>query len=1116
MAQNGWATDDLKRRIAQTAESFSHLKDSEKTSIGQFARETMNLRSNLQKAYERTLQRRAEKDRRLLIGLGALVLIGIMFLLTVSIRKLSRWEKGLLLFLFLGGSLSFSACSSGPGEAAKKSPAQEQLEQSLRIATRMAERTERAFYHAVLLAEMAREWSFVEPTASERAFRLAWKIALGQGKEWERIRSLQNILPKWPDRSEARKQKVNFDTVLDLRDELRNLDGRTWALRAIAEQWVQVDSKEGRRAMEFAFQKAREIKDPEVRDRDLRSIAQAWGRIDERRALEASRSLSDPFLKALALLDTALLMPDKDRTSLLVKEAWKTAQSITPPYSQCKACLRISAAGARIHPEEGRAWAEQMLAKVQDLKDPQLRAFVLLEMASQWAPIDEQQAEAWTEAISSEFPELRAYSFIRLAQTPGISKAKGQALLKKALEEAIQIEDSYESEKVKTLAIKGLAALDPLEATPLVAKVGDPYYRSEILGEIAERISRVDQKKALELADRIPLEPFRMRTKVRTLGQGIPQDRQIVSSFYQEAFRFARSIPDPFSRARILIELGRDWGHFEKGKGPVVFEEALKAAEEISFLSYRAEVLESLASAWKGQDPAKGASLLERIDPSVLAVRKILSAIQLWGPIDPSKAQRWAESIPFSFPQEKARALKEVAASLKKSQPAEARILLEKAFQLALGLPEGAKQGRLISEMVRQSACMDKEWALIQVSRTSERAIRDFFFRELGITWALEEPLWALRAARGISESSLRLNLYQRIADSTAQKIGGAKAQAPQPTPLLALAAWGQGRERAKREEVQAIPFFEKALQRMEKIEEPTEKSYLLSGLAADWAPLDEKKALELAEKISGPQFSEPCSYALLQVGAQYSKWNRKEAEAIFSKTLSAADKIGEPSLRAQRLLQLALQWKIIDPEKGKEVLKRAEGEARRSLASPEKEGAVLSRILLAEATWEPKRSPAIGEKGDSPLMRAKVLMEAAKILRTRTIEDKMKILDEILQTARREKDYRLMGEVAWAWSALDLPKALEILGQVGSREIRVKTLRQIARGSLSLPEGAVERLLDRAYGEALAAEGITEKIRFLKEIATDWGRIDKRRAQAIYRKVFQILEREYPSVSEF
>ena len=1097
LAREGWSTEALERKAGQTGEAFSHLKRGGIQSNRELARESSSLRSALQKIYDQTVQTRAESDRRWLIGIGVLCFIALLVLLGVGFHKLARMGKMGLLFLLVGGNLLLAACSSGPSEPVKKSPAQESLEQSLSVAGQAAGKIEEGFYLSILMARLAREWSQVDPGAAEKAFQLAWEMALAYRQDGEKLRSFEEGILRYPDRTAAVKQKLNYDTVLDLRDELRNATSRTWALRAVAEEWARADEKKGRQALEDASRKTGEIRDPEMRDRDLKSLAEAWAPFDDNRAWVISGSMADPFLKSLALARLALSARNQDKAANFLREAWETAQSIPSPYAQMQALMRISAAAAKIVPQEKKLWAEQAMTHLQKLKNPKLREAALQGMILLWASVDGEIAERWAGELKPEQAEARAYAFLQLSLRPGIPREKAKTLLFRALEEAKRIPDAYESGKIMSRVGKEFVKVDPQSALFMVQQIQDPFCRSEILSQMAESLSRKDPPKAMELAGKIPLETMRAGAMVKIIGRGAREDRRKMLSLYQETFQAAQAIPDPYTRALTLIELGKEWGGMEKGKEIGPLEMALKTTEAIPNLSARAEVLEMLAASWKPFQPDTTPVIMSRIDPSVTGVQKTVEEVRLWAKTDPAKAGKWAESIPDSFPYEKAVALREVAVNWEKSQPNAALGLLEKALQQVAFIPEGGRKNRVAAELAAEAASVDKEWTLRWISRVPDPSLRDLLCKGAGNFWAAEDPIYALKAAGEISESSLRLPLYHKAAESAAKKAF-----------LSFLSSWAVGREKAKREGLQAVPFYEEALQGIEKVSDPKERAYLLGGLAADWTGIDEKKALQIVEKIPGNEFPEPHSYALLQIAGQYGKWSRKEAESLFPRTLSAAEKIGDPSLRAQRMLQIARQWKPINPEKGMEVLGKALAEARKG-GSPAQEPILLD-ILQTQAGWEPGKSASIGKNAGSAFLQARILLEGSKVLRTRLIDEKTKILEQALLLARKEKNERLMGEVAAAWFGLVPRKGLEILGQMETRDLRVQTLRRMAQGSGSLPGEEARRLLDQAADEAARIEGTKEKIHLLKEVASDMAPIDRERARSTYLKAYQIAEKEF------
>ena len=1107
MEEEGWSSEPLRKKVSESAASFSDLKNSQPVSVAQATREASALRASLQKVYDRTLQARSESARRWLIGLGSLIFLGVLILFGVGYRKLNRMGKGFFL-LAPAAILSLNACSAGPAEPRKKSPAQEQLEQSLFVATQTSSKMEETFYQSLRLAEMAREWSKIESGSAEKAFQLAWQMALAAREKANQARALQEIVARWPDPGQAAKERVNFDAVLDLRDELRNVSERTWALRAVAEEWTGANGKKGRGALDFALQEAMKMEDAERRNRELKSHADAWAGLDENRALEISHSISDPFLKALALSGVARSTPNKEKAGAILSEAWGAAETMAPSYAQAKAFIHISAASAQIRPQERTAWKERALAKIQTLENPQLKSWALQEMVFRWGALDSQQAERLAGEISPLFPEARAYSFIYLSGKAG-EKGQDLRLLKNALAETAKVADPFEAQKIRGLIGMGLARLDPAETFRLLPEIADPYYRSEILGELALEFSKKDKRKALDLAEKIPLEDLRTQIIVSVIAQWMPKEYEKVTLLYRETLAAALSISDPFNRALTQIELGKNWERLERGKGAVALEGAWKSAKEISSAGMKAEILEMLAEVWKNSDKTRAQEILEAVDPSVIRTRKSLEEIRLWAKTHPGKALRWAEAIPAEFPLEKATALKELGAGIKKTQPVFAFDLFEKALVRVLALPEEPQGRRLMSQFVAEAALLNKERTFRRILQIPGRETKDLLLTEAGNAFLKDDSVWAFKAANEMSESSSRLALYQKIAEREAKNPASSKTGRLMDPALKALREWGLGRERAQKEESRATPFFEKALEEIGKVRYDREQAYLLSGLAADWVAIDEKKALQVAERIS-PHFPEPLSYALLQVGTQLRKWSRGEAEPVFQRALSATAQIANPSLKARRLLQLAQQWQILDPPKGQELLKRAEEETRKSISPSGKDEKILTDIFLTRARFDPAGALAQAGKVASPSIQARVLLETAKILQKASVEENIKALEKALQFAQKKKNPRLIAKIAMARFSLEPAMGLEVLAQVEPKEIRAHTLRQMAWQSFSLRNEREEarQLLERATHEALGIDGLGGKIQSLREIARDWAGLDKERAKATYLQAYRLVEK--------
>lgn len=1110
--KEGWGAATLRKAAAENAFSFARQKQGEPTSTAAWAKDSSAIRVSLQKIYDQTVRMRDESSRRWLIGLGCLVFILVLALFWVALRKWHCWGKGVILVLVgLGMGLNGSACSTSVTDPSKKSPAQERVDAALAVFSRESGRMDEAFYQSVILAEMARDWAKLETQPAEKAFQLSWDMAYSARKKGEDHTRSKELLGRWSDEGAARKDQVSWDTVLDLRDELRSMEARTWALRAVAEQWMQVNGAKGRSVLERTTQEAMAIRDPEFRDLELRAIAQTWSSIDPARSLEVSHSITNPYLKAVSLTDFALAGQGKTSPAaikVLLQEAWKLAETIPVPYVQIKARIKIAATGAAMFPQEKESWATRSFQEVQNIKGPELQAMAQQEMVARWASLDAGMAERWAAGIPLSQPTSRAYALLQLSRGKGLPKDKATVLLKGAMAEASKVDDGFEAQKIKSLALIDLAGLSPGETIRRILDVKDPYFRSKILGRMAELSAATDLPKALEWAAKIPMEGVRHGAIVNLIRQRVEEDQRKVTSLYQEAFQSASQISEPFARTLLLIDLAKNWGQVERGKESAVLDWALKSAERISSPGLKGEAQEMLAEAYKDSDKRKAQALRGEIAASSIRTRKTLDEVRWLAKAEPERAYHMAKSLSADFPVEKAMALREAAGGMKSSEPAIALEALDGALHLALGLPESPRKQKIISQIITDAAGLNKGKTLERIRKIPDWRKRDPLLKDAGTVWAGKDPGWAMKAALEIAESSSRGPLYLKIAEEAAKQI---QADPRKEIPVY-LVAFGEGRARVKREESQAIPFYTKALEGIEKLSDAKERSNLLSVLAAEWAVVDETKALQVAQKIPAGSL-EPLSYALMKVGSQLGKWNRKEAEGILGHALAAADSISDPSLKSKRLSQLSKAYYASDKEKGKIILQKAfdatQGDARRDKTFDP----VLYEILAAQIAWGGK----IGSTGvEEASAKAWAFLEGGKNQSRQYKEEDLKPLERAWQIAQTNKNSYLMGEVSNTWMQVDPEKGLELLAQVDSREIKVMKLRELGRKKSALNKADAARFLDLASQEAQKIEALSGQIQALRLIAKDYAEIDKEKAKGTYLQAYRAAERAYLTLPKF
>jgi hypothetical protein len=1072
-AGEGTAAAAWRRKTGEAAESFGRMKAEAGHSASAFANDAAILRGGLQKVYDQAFEARAESGRRRLIGISAMILILAALLAGVGYRKLGGFGKKALVAALLCGSFSLSACTQEARETAPKSSAQERLDQARAVAGKLTARIEERVSAAILLAGAAGDWSRLDDGGGEKAFQLAWRMALKGREEGALTAPLRKIAAEWPNPAEAIRSRVNFDAVLDLRDDLRALEGRTWALRAVAEEWHRVSPKKGRESLEFATREALAIQNADVRDIELKALAEAWAGIDEAKALETAGAIRDPFLKSVSLGMIAPLLKDKETAGAAVSEAWGIMETIPVAPLKIQSFAKVSAAAAVALPQRKGEWAEKARGKAKELKDPLLQGFAFQELVSAWARKNWEQAERFAKEIPAEQAEARAFALIQVGAGEGIPPERAAAVLRGAVEESGRIEDGFQSQKATSVALLRLAAQQPGEAKRILSRLTDPLLRSEVEIRLIEALAEKDQDEALKASGHIPGEFQRSRAVLGVLNRKLPRDIGTANALFQEAKKAAGAIPEPYTRTLLLVDLGRSWGRIDKAKGAAAYEEALNSSKEISSPSLRAEALELLASAWKDSDKAKAQAVLAAVDSAVLRARETAGEAKLWAKTDIGRARQAAESIPGGFAVEKAQAFKELGSAVKKLQPALALEYFEKAWVLAVTIPEGGSKEKILTQILGETAPLNADKALTLVREVPDREMKDRLLREAGSSLIKEESAaslsGAVKIAGEISESSLRAVVYQKAADRLAK--GPAKGNGTEPALLDALSQWGAARETAKREESEAKPIFEKAFAQIGKIADGRNRAFLLAALVGDWAQAEEGMALKAAETIP-PESAEALSYGLLQAGVQYRKWSRKEAESVFEKALRAAERISDPSLKGQRMREIAREWQAVNREKGKEVLQKA------------------------------------GEAPASSYGRAKSVLDWAKLFYKESIEKDLKILEKTMQSAQESKSPRLLTQASLAWFWVDSGKAQEIAGQIEPKESRVKALCSLAIQMAKTDPGLAASLLEKAVREAAAIEGLAEKINALRGVAADWAAVNPNQAKAAYQMILQTAEK--------
>lgn len=1070
--------NDLKRKIYEVAGDYAYFKSKKISSGGEFAKEISSLRSSLNQVYERIWQIREENNKRWLIGIGSLIFLVFLAICWIGLQKVSRWGKISGLLIFIIASFSWISCLQKSGEI-KKSPAEQQLQQTIAILNKrgqeFAESTQRVF----LLITLAKNLTEIDGQGARQTWDLAWNLATSLAEHNRELIALEELTQSL-SRSDLSSAQIRKASLWELQEKIRQLRHWVFPMRVVAEEWLLVDQKEGRRALAKVTERVLSWPAGENRDRELKALGEVWSEVEKEKALKLVYEIKDPFGRAFALARLAGQFSEKERAQALLKKAAQEITLLSPPFRQVQSQVRLAAIAAQIDLQKGRKWAEQAFLKIKELPEKQLQSWALQEMIRRWALWQPSQAEEWIGKIPVDFSESHAYSYLSLAQNNSLPAPSRLKFLRQALRASKEIVDPWERQKLESMILPKMYILDKGEALRNLGQVKDPLWRSAIEHKILREYAHLNKNQALPLAQNIPCLEFRLPLIIELMKELIPAQREELLKLYQETFQVAAQIWQPDQRSQVLIELAEKWGRLDRKAQSACLQEAEKSMSQISSPWKKAETLRSLSQSWKNIDHLKSINLFEKIDPSAHQAQKLLEEIRLWGKLNPQKAADLAKAIPAGFPFEKTQAYKELAVLLKKDNPAQAWAYLEAAVQEIIPLAADKRVFPLLGQLINEAVNQDRKKIHELISKIPERNLRDLAWRELAKALlknkAIPDLKEALQIAAQISDSSLSLELLAKMASILNEK---KLAESSEPA-LLALYYWSINKEKAEKV-ILTIP-------------EASLRSRLLAALAVSWAPINEEKALQIAEKISA-EYPEAYSYALLKVGEQLRKWHRNKGESVLRQAGAAAEKIFDPTLKTERIHRLIQEIHFLNPTLAQALLQKT----RKEIPSAK------DLFLFTLIEWNPELVREAVKEASQPYLQGQLLLKGAEILYQRRWAEYLKILETIWQIARERKNSRLLGQIGAVWVLSDNEKGWTALREIESPEERVKILIAITEENKSLPVEKAKNILEQAEAEALQIGEANKKIKLLLEIGTAWKYYNKQKSREIFYHAQQV-----------
>lgn len=1065
---------ELNKIIRQIEADLEMLKKQRMNSPAELTKDTAAFRLSLQKVYEQIWQMRTEKEKRWLMGVGSLLFLVFFFLLLVALRKLTHLSKIPVIIIFLAVNMGLVSCSAKLGETPKVK-AQEQLDQALAIAQKRVKEIEDAYQKIIILIDLAKEYGHVDPPAAKPIWKLAMEIATSIKEENKEVIRQLEIVP-----ASLAPEKINHDSMRELQEKINQIQGSIFLLRFLAEEWIAVDFKEGRQILEIVTDEVLRLPAGEVRDRELKALGEIWSEIERKEAWKLISKIKDPFLRAMSLGRLALIHQDQEEALFSLQKAAQDASMVSPPWRQVQALIRLSAWAAQIKQEEGEKYAELTWQKIGRLSDQQLQSWAAQEMIKSWAPINGLKAEAWLKKIPAKFAESRVYSLLYLAHaqsgTPNIK------YLRQALAEVKGITDEFERGKLWAIIFQDLWLLDQREASKNFREIKDLYVLSQIKPKIWRAMAAADLERGLKLAQNIGEDELRYPLILEFLKDLLPHQRGELLSLYKEAFKLTNYISEPYQKWLILRELSERWGRLDAEGKVACLNEAEKTVTQISSSSQKAEVLAYLAASWKNLDEEKSKNLLDKHARETHDPQRILEDIRLWGKFDIKRAEALATKLAAKFSLEKIQAYKEMARLLKKEKPQEAWKYLEIAWQEAQKISPNFK---ILVELAKEGAEVNRNGIREFILQIPIRRERDLLLKELTKALIKNEQIPDLEIAwqisREIKDTSLVLDLFEKIETILKKKKWEQALPKSNLVELLVLQNWPPPKEKEEEE--------------LLRINDQKLKARFLAFFAMNLAQIDEERALQMSQKISGFD-QEVYSFVLYKIGSQFRKWNREKGKKVLEQALTAAEKITEADLRLERIHQLAKEIHYLDENLAQSILRQL------LIDSP----SAQKDFLLTLAEWNPHLTKRIAQEANDPYDQAQIILRGAEVLLNKSWAEHNKLLEAASQWAKKIGHTRWLGEVAEIWILCEEQKGWEIWQQIGNPEERVKILIQIGHRKNYIPPEKVNKILEKAVAETSKITDVPKRIKFMMEIARSWMPQNKQKGREILSRAYQTV----------
>jgi len=571
-----------------------------------------------------------------------------------------------------------------------------------------------------------------------------------------------------------------------------------------------------------------------------------------------------------------------------------------------------------------------------------------------------------------------------------------------ALSVANKIDDYYEKSKALSKMAEALVSTDVEGALSVANKIKNRYYKSTALSKIAPALVSIDITGALSVANKIEEPSEKSYVLSKIAGAYVSTNRDIAEKLLSQALSEVDKIKNPNNKSRALSGMAESMITTNRDIAEKLLSQALSEVDKIKNPSEKSYALFNISQVLFSTDSDSAEKLL-------------------------SQALSEVDKIKNNF--DKSEALSKMAEALVSTD-------VERALSVADRIVEPFEKSEALSKMASGLMYTDLEGALCVANKIKNR-----YYKSSALS-KLDEAL-----------VSIDRDKAEKILAEAVSIIGTTDALIDKSSALREIA------------EALVYSDAEGALSVANKIEEPSEKSYVLSKIAGAYVSTNRDKAEKLfAEAVSTTdKIKDPYnkSYALTNIAKDLVS---RDVEAA----LSLVDKITNPSEKSYALFEISQVLVSIDRDKAIKFLSQAFSIAKK-IKDQDNTSFAPSRIAKDLVSRDVEAALSLVDKITNPSEKSYALFEISQVLVSIDRDKAKKLFEQSLSInsdARLDKTVALR-EIAIAIVSRDVERALSVADKIKDPYYKSYALSTIAESLITTNSDKAKKLLSEAVSTA-------------------------------------------------